>query len=141
MLGSFTNMNKNQLFLELTNREILSDNIFTPWTRPNDWPDLDSLNLELSGTSSFIYMTYRTGHIDDVFSCGWTLVSGYSIYIDYGTIENGQFVSILNSPYSYASNTTHVTWFTPANGYEEGYIVIKITGRFTKFYLTDSSRN
>lgn len=118
----------------------MQDDVYTPWTRPEGWPDLDSLNLEMSGTESFIYMTFRTGHIDDIFNCGWTLVSGQSITIDFGQIENGQFIST-NTPYTYSSNNTLTAYFTPDAGYnEEGYIVIKVTGRFSKFYLNDYTR-
>ena len=122
------------------NRTIMQDDIYTPWTRPEGWPDLDSLNLEMSGDFSFIYMTFRTGHVDDIFNCGWTLISGYGIRFDYGTIENGEFVSSLEEPILFASNTTYTMQFTPDNNFEEGYVVIKITGRFSRFYLKDYTR-
>lgn len=116
---------------------IMQETVYTPWTRPEDWPDLDSLNLEMSGTESFIYMTYRTGHTDDIFACGWQLVSGQSITIATGYIENGQFVPYSNGTDTYTTNSTLGLSF---DSYEEGYIVIKVTGRFNKFYLKDITR-
>ena len=122
------------------NRSIMQDTIYTPWTRPEGWPDLDSLNLEMSGTESFIYITFRTGHIDDIFNCEWTLISGQSITFELGQIENGQFVSTFDS-YTTSSNSSLSLLFTPDNEWSEGYIVIKITGRFSKFYLKDYTRS
>ena len=84
----------------------MQETVYTPWTRPEDWPDLDSLSLEMSGEESFIYMTYRTGHTDDIFACGWQLVSGQSITIAKGYIENGQFVSESNGTLTYTTNST-----------------------------------
>ena len=116
----------------------MENDVYTPWTRPEGWPDLDSLNLDLSGTTSFAYMTFRTGHIDDVCALRATLVSGTTATIELGTITNGTFTATISE--SLASNTDKVYWFTPANGYSEGTIVVKVTGRFTKFYLKDITR-
>ena len=119
------------------NRTIMQNEIYTPWTRPEGWPDLDSLNLEMSGTESFIYMTYRTGHVDDRVGFAWTLVNEQSITIEVGTIENGQFIS--NDSVTYTTNTGYGRIFSEEAGYSEGYAVIKVTGRFSKFYLSDIS--
>lgn len=125
---------------DLSNRTILQNDVYTPWTRPEDWPDLDSLNLEMSGTESFVYMTYRTGHPDDAISCGWTLVSGQSITFDAGYIEDGQFISTVSAPMTFTTNSTFSTLLSADIGFDEGYIVFKVTGRFSKFYFIDGTR-
>ena len=115
------------------NRSIMQDDVYTPWTRPEGWPDLDSLNLEMSGTESFIYMTYRTGHVDDFVYFGWRLISGQSIAIETGNIVNGEFIS--DTSVTYNSNNTFYKAFDSTSGYSEGTVVIKVTGRFDRFYL------
>lgn len=122
------------------NLSIMNNDLYTSWTRPEGWPDLDSLNLEMSGTDSFIYMTFRTGHVDDIFNCGWTLVSGQSLSIEIGNIINGEFV-LSYGPYTQSSNGTLSIPLISDTGFEEGYIVIKVTGRFSKFYLKDYTRS
>lgn len=120
------------------NRDIMSETLFSPWTRPEGWPDLDSLNLTMSGTESFIYMTFRTGHIDDVCSFGLTTKSG-SATVELGTISEGVFTASITE--TCASNGTKTYWFTSDEGYSEGTIVIKVTGRLSKFYLADVTRS
>ena len=120
------------------NRSIMQDNVYTPWVRPEGWSDLDSLNLEMSGTNSFIYMTYRTGHVEDL--CAFTLntVTGTAT-VELGTITNGIFTAAITENVS--SGGTKRYWFTSNEGYSEGTIVIKITGRLSRFYLIDSTRD
>ena len=117
------------------NRTICQNTLYTPWERPEGWPDLDSLNLELSGQTSFAYMTYRTGHVDDVFSFSFTGVSSSSATVELGTIINGTFTA--SSTETVSSGSTKTYWFTSNEGYSDGTIVIKVTGRFSKFYLKD----
>jgi len=90
-------------------------------------PDLDSLNLSLSGETDFIYMTYRTGHIDDFFACYLEPVSSSTpVTITFGTISNGSFVPNENESYTFSSNGSHYYYF---NEKSVGYIVIRITGQ------------
>ena len=120
-------------------RTIMSNVLYAPWTRPQEWPNLDSLNLQMSGQDSFIYMTYRTGHVDDVCNFNTSLVSGTTITVELGTISNGIFTA--SSTETIGSGVEKAYWFTPSNGYSDGTIVVKITGRMTKFYLKDVTRD
>ena len=125
--------------MHVDKRSIMQDTVYTPWTRPTGWPDLDSLNLSMSGTNSFIYMTMRTGHVDDVLSCSWNVVSGQSITIEEGSISNGTFSG--TTLHTGTSNTTFTKWFNSTNGYSDGFTVIKVSGRFSRFWLQDITSN
>lgn len=115
-------------------RSIMQDTLYTPWTRPAGWPDLDSLNLSMGGYDNFIYMTFRAGNVGDLFNCGWNLVNGSSITIDYGQIENGEFISSMGTPYTSSSDDTLLISFEEST---DDMVVIKVTGQFFRFYLTD----
>ena len=119
-------------------RSIMQDDVYTPWTRPAGWPNLDSLGLTLTGINSFVYMTYRTGHDDDVCSFGVATASG-SATIELGTISNGTFTATTTETLASGNIKTYI--FSSTNGYSDGTIVVKVTGRFTKFYLSDYTNN
>ena len=104
------------------------------WTRPSDWPNLDSLNLTFSGTNSFIYMTYRTGHTDDFFACYIKTASGTAT-IEFGQINNGTFSASESVTKGNTSGQNYWKYLNANEGYNEGYIVIKVTGRLTQFRL------
>lgn len=110
----------------------------TLWVRPQGWPNLDSLNLTFSGTNDFIYMTYRTGHIDDFFACYIRTSSGTAT-IDFGHINNGTYIVDSTRTAGSTSGTTQYYYFNSAAGYNEGYTVIRISGKLTYFLLTDAA--
>ena len=105
------------------------------WSRPLDWPDLDSLNLSFSGNDDFIYMTYQTGHLCDYFACYITTVSGTAT-IDYGHISNGTYIVDSTRTSGSTGGTNFYAVFNSDTGYmTPGYIVIRITGKIKYFYL------
>ena len=114
------------------NRSIMQDDVYTPWVRPEGWPDLDSLNLEMSGEESFIYMTYQTGHVDDVCSFHVNTTTGGA------TVEIG---TTANSTETINNGNERTYWFTENEGYNEGTIVIKVTGHLSRFYLVNITRD
>lgn len=105
----------------------------TIWTRPINWPNLDSLNLSFTGNDDFIYMTYRTGHIDDFFAFKIELVNTNNpATLAFGNIINGVFTPNANETYTINSNGNYYYYF---DSKAEGYIVIKLTGQFKTFRL------
>lgn len=94
------------------------------WVRPQDWPDLDSLNLTMEG-DDFIYMTYGcygttaiTFHIETANRQPATL--------DIGHITNGTYIT--DETYSINHNTNFVKWM---DGYS-GYLVLRVTGQIAQ---------
>lgn len=110
--------------------------IVNSWTRPSGWPDLDSLNLEMSGEESFIYMTFRTGLHDSIFSYHVdTPGSSYSVTTEIGHISSGSFIA--DTTYTDANGSNRSILFDDSSGYSDGYVVIRLTGRIVRFYLTN----
>ena len=107
------------------------DGTSTAWTRPSGWPDLDSLNLEFSGNTDFLYMTYRTGHADDFCAFYIELVGNTgSATVDFGHISNGTYVVDSTDSVSHASSNYY--YF---NQESIGYTVVRITGAIKIFRL------
>ena len=96
----------------------------TTWTRPQDWPDLDSLNLEFSGDTDFIYMTFDSSNASSGISI---MITGSNIVATYGHITNGEYISDGNLDVS-SSSVLYTHQFTGENN----YIVVKITGTVTQ---------
>lgn len=109
----------------------IEGDILKTWTRPIEWPNLDSLNLEFTGNTSFIYMTYRTGHDDDFFAFHIELVGNAgTATVDFGHINNGSYV--IDSTRTVSHNTNNYYYFDEES---VGYVVIKITGNIKIFRL------
>lgn len=107
------------------------DGTSTAWTRPSGWPDLDSLNLEFSGDTDFIYMTYRTGHADDFCAFYIELVGNTgSATVDFGHISNGTYVVDSTDSVSHASNNYY---YFDQESVE--YTIVRITGTIKIFRL------
>ena len=104
------------------------------WTRPQDWPDLDSLNLQMSG-DDFIYMTYDA----DVGGCAiaWHIetVGKVAATLEVGHISNGVYVA--DETYTVNHNTNFVRWTEDLSG----YLVIRITGPITRCYSYSVTRD
>lgn len=113
---------KAKYFVDTNTQLRINEDIPTTWTRPQDWPDLDSLNLQMSGDTDFIYMTYATNRKMNNIALYFT---GTGIQGEIGIISNGSFVSleqltITSSNYFYKSLDDY------KNTYD--YIVVHITG-------------
>ena len=98
-----------------------------PWTRPADWPDLDSLGLEFTGATDFVYMTYDADA--DNANIAWHIdTSSGSATVDIGHIESGVYVP--DETDTVASGTNYTK---SLSGYT-GYVVVRITGTITHCY-------
>ena len=99
----------------------LSDTDEGPWIRPNDWPDLDSLNLQFEGDQAFVYMTYDANKEHSCIAWQCSTWSGQWT-IDIGHISNGEYIvdetSTLNNYVKYFRDTSDLS----------GYLVLRITG-------------
>lgn len=109
---------KQKYLIALDNEmEVNTENTET-WTRPQNWPDLDSLNLEMSGNTDFIYMTFDT----DIVNSGVCLsITGSNVNVTIGHITSGAYVvdeTITKSGSYYTKNFSTLS----------GYIVMRITG-------------
>ena len=121
------------------NQNLELGNDTSTWTRPNDWPNLDSLNLTFSGADDFIYMTYRVGHIDDFLAFNIYTVSG-TVTINLGHISNGSYIVDQTFTSGSTSGANFYRALNNTNGYNtEGYTVVKIAGKIKYFYLIDAT--
>lgn len=104
------------------------------WARPADWPDLDSLNLEMSG-DDFIYMTYDACR--DASAIVWHIETAdrKPATLDIGHIENGVYV--VDETHSVNHNTDYVRWTDDL----KGYLVLRITGQIERCYSKSTTRN
>ena len=106
-----------------------------PWTRPINWPNLDSLNLSMSG-NDFIYMTSdtkrgRTGnalHIEKV-------TNGTNIELAMGHIIDGTYIA---DEIITGTNNNYVRWFTNE---DDDYPVVRVTGDIKLCYSYNISNN
>ncbi len=97
------------------------------WVRPSDWPDLDSLNLEMSGSTDFVYMTYDADS-DDAHIAWHIDTSSGKATIDIGHIENGTYVVDETAEVSSGTN------YSKSLEEYSGYVVVRITGTITHCY-------
>ena len=100
----------------------ISASSFTTWTRPSGWPDLDSLNLSMSGDTDFIYMTYDANKPLATIALS---VTGSNVSVTRGHINNGSYVideTLTASGTNYIKVLDNIT----------GYPVVRVTGTITK---------
>lgn len=134
-LGDYVDRDINQMISKmkikyLQNRQY---NMFTnlnttAWVRPQTWPDLDSLNLQMSG-DDFIYMTYDNTngraaiawHIEKV-------TNGQDITVTIGHITNGTYIPTETIT---GSSNNYVRWLTSQ---DDDYPVVRITGDISLCY-------
>lgn len=115
---------------------IMSDFYEDSWTRPAAWPDLDSLNLQMSG-DDFIYMTYDNTrgraavawHIEKV-------TNGTDITVEIGHIANGVFTAYDTIT---GSSNNYVRWLD--NSIDGDYPIVKITGDIARCYSYNVTSN
>lgn len=97
------------------------------WVRPSGLPDLDSLNLQMSG-DDFIYMTYDATGTGNAIVWHIETANKAAATLDIGHISNGSY--IVDETYSVTHNTDFIKW---TDNYS-GYLVIRITGQITYCY-------
>ena len=95
------------------------------WSRPEEWPDLDSLNLQMSG-EDYIYMTYDADQGASAIAWYITTSDRAPAVVDIGHIENGEF--IVDESLSAAHGANFIKWLDEYSG----YIVVRITGSLTQ---------
>ena len=98
-----------------------------PWVRPEEWPDLDSLNLEMTG-DDFIYMTYDANQSGSAIAWHIETANRLPATLEVGHIENGIYVA--DETYTVNHNTNFVRWTDDLSG----YLVIRITGQISRCY-------
>ena len=140
--GTYNNKNFSQMVTELNknyfvNRDMhqLRQPYRSNWTRPSDWPDLDSLNLQMSG-DDYIYMTYR---VQEGAVIAWhinTLVTSIPATVELGHINNGQFIA--DEVTTIANSANYVRWLDDLT---TEYVVIRITGQLTYCYAITVTAN
>lgn len=140
-VGDYSERNINQITEELNKNyfikvdvDITSD-YSSSWVRPQDWPDLDSLNLEMSG-DDFIYMTYDNTHGRSAFA--WHIekvTNGTNISVTMGHINNGAYV--VDETITGTSNN-YVRWLT---NQDDDYPVFRVTGDIYRCYTYNVSLN
>lgn len=93
----------------------------TVWTKPDDWPDLDALELPTDHSENVIYLLYdRKCGVDDVH----LRFSGRA-NISKGTVDGNEFIGneVATSVTSYADTLS------------DEYTVYRLTGNFTNFFF------
>ena len=105
-----------------------------PWIRPAGWPDLDSLNLEMSG-DDFIYMTYDASKSASAIMWHIETADRKPATVDIGHIENGAY--IVDETHSVNHNTDYVRWTDDL----DGYLVLRITGQIERCYSKSTTRD
>ena len=116
-----TELNKNYFVNVKANLDMLQDS-YPTWTRPQEWPDLDSLNLSMSG-DDYIYMTYdATSDLSAVGLHIEKVSGGADISCTIGHIANGAYV--IDETITGSSNN-YVYWF---ENYAYDYPVVRVTG-------------
>ena len=104
------------------------------WVRPNSWPDLDSLNLQMSG-DDYIYMTYDANQSASALTLHIETTDKSDATLDIGHIENGTFIVDETHTIEHAVNYTQ--WMDEYSG----YLVLRITGLIARCYNFKTTAN
>ena len=105
-----------------------------PWERPVGWPDLDSLNLEMSG-DDFIYMTFDMDKKAAAVALHIETADKKPAIINFGHIEDGTY--IVDETFSAGHNTNFLQWTDDYSG----YIVVRVTGQIARCCTYTTTRN
>ena len=103
----------------------------TPWVRPQGWPDLDSLNLQMEGDTDFIYMTYDATR---TYGAVNLYITGSNIEVTMGHISSGAYV--IDETISGSNNI----YYKSLDGLG-GYPIIRVTGSITVCQLRSITRD
>lgn len=119
-----------------TDIDIMPEQDDEEWVRPSDWPDLDSLNLEFTGDTDFIYMTYKCGLENTAILWYLEPYNNETVEFSIGSIENGSFVPSETLQIQSASNIA----YNPISEMS-GYVVARLTGKINKIYTINFNFN
>ena len=117
---------KRQYFVNRTT-EVVVEPYEEPWTRPADWPDLDSLGLEMAG-DDYIVMTYDANREASAIAWHIETADGQPATLEIGHIEGGAYIA--DETYSVANNANFVRWTDDLSG----YLVLRVTGQIAACY-------
>lgn len=132
-----TDLNKPYLINRKTNKHYLPEEM--NWTRPQAWPNLDSLNLQMEG-ADFIYMTYDNTHDYGAIALHIERVSkGQVIACEIGHISNGEYITdnTITAGANGAGTNNYVHWFDEN---DIDYPVVRITGDISLCYTINVSK-
>lgn len=139
-IGEFNTKNISQIIEKLKENYLVKCNLALrfgedqpTWSRPQEWPDLDSLNLQMEGDTDFIYMTYD-GNQTSSASAIALYITGSNIAVTVGHINNGSYIvdeTIAGSSNNYIKSLTNYG----------GYPVVRITGSITRCNLIANTVN
>lgn len=117
---------KQKYFIDArTDLEIMGSS-FSTWIRPASWPDLDSLNLQQSG-SDYIYMTYDANKDISAIAL-YVLPSSGSVTVTRGHINNGSYV--VDETIANNGSNQYIEWLDNITGYP----VVRVTGNIRRCY-------
>lgn len=102
-----------------------------PWVRPQGWPDLDSLNLQMEGDTDFIYMTYDATR---TYGAVNLYITGSNIEVTMGHISSGAYV--IDETISGTNNI-----YTKSLDGLGGYPIIRVTGNITMCHFREITRD
>ena len=138
-MGDFDTRNIPQIVEDLKKEYKIATKVETnightpslPWVRPNGWPDLDSLNLQMEGNEDFIYATYD-GHLD--YGYIYVYCTGTNLTATLGHISNGAYVvdeTLTKSGNYYFKDISNLN----------DYVVLRITGNITMCVHSSYTQN
>lgn len=104
------------------------------WIRPTEWPNLDSLNLQMEG-DDFIYMTYDANAAASAIAWHIETTNSQAATLDIGHIDNG--IYIVDETHSVPHNTNYIRWTDDLTG----YLVLRITGQIKRCYAISATRD
>ena len=129
----------NRHYLIETTHDNMKYSFSDTWTRPQTWPNLDSLNLNYSGETDFIYMTYDTTQGECAVALHIEAVSGGTpISVKIGHISNNAFVADETIT---GSSNNYVKWFDQPTSYSNGFPVVQVLGDISIFYGYEVTRD
>ena len=125
---------KQNYFLTLQT-EINTTGYRSTWTRPQEWPDLDSLNLQMEG-NDFIYMTYDNTEQPSAIALHIEAVNkGTPIILTVGHINNGEYIIDENIT---GTSNNYIKWFSDS---DNQYPVVRVTGDIKYCYCYSITSN
>lgn len=120
---------KQKYMIHLSNTMNTRSADSSTWTRPQEWPDLDSLNLQMSGNTDFIYMTFDANKSNSGVCFN---ITGSNIEVTRGHISSGTYIPD-------ETITKSGNYYTKSFASLSDYIVMRITGTISTCYFTNSS--
>ena len=117
-----------------------------PWTRPVEWPNIESIPVDVDGNEEVVYLTYdntaanAAWHHWAGFQFNGSAIGAYAV-IERGTVANGVFTPYASYDSPAVTKTTNaVAAYVDYSEDEHDYIVFRITcsgGHFTQLFFRE----